>query len=106
MNSQVDQYGKVAVVNLVDQAGKEKVIQDAFLKHIVQLNHKQVTYVAFDFHEYWLVYLYMQHLFYVYNFNHKIIMWKFVHLIKLMHIHFLKRKYHEICGCSLLGFEL
>ena len=55
MNLQVDQYGKVAVVNLVDQAGKEKVIQDAFLKHIVQFNHKQVTYVAFDFHEYWSV---------------------------------------------------
>ena len=62
INSQVDQYGKVAVVNLVDQAGKEKVIQDAFLKHIVQFNHNKVTYVAFDFHEYWLVYLYMQHI--------------------------------------------
>ena len=53
MKSQLDQYGKIAVVNLVDQAGKEKVIQDAFLKHIVQFNHNQVTYVAFDFHEYW-----------------------------------------------------
>ena len=53
MNSQLNQYGKVAVVNLVDQTGKEKVLQDAFLKHIAQYNQKQVSYIAFDFHEYW-----------------------------------------------------
>ena len=55
MNSQVNQYGKVAVVNLVDQTGKEKVLQDAFLRHMVQYNQKEVSYVAFDFHEYWYV---------------------------------------------------
>ena len=55
MNSQLNQYGKVAVVNLVDQTGKEKVLQDAFLKHTAQYNQKQVSYISFDFHEYWWV---------------------------------------------------
>ena len=53
MDVQLDKYGKVAVINLVDQTGKEKVMQDAFLQHVVQYNHKRLTYVAFDFHEYW-----------------------------------------------------
>jgi len=41
------------VVSLVDQSGKEKVISDAFLSHILTFDHPQLTYITFDFHEYW-----------------------------------------------------
>ena len=53
--AELSQYRKVTVLNLVDQSGKEKVIADAFLTHVVALNSPDVTYVAFDFHEYWQV---------------------------------------------------
>jgi len=43
----------MTVVSLVDQYGKEKVISDAFLAHILTLNHPQLTYITYDFHEYW-----------------------------------------------------
>ena len=49
---QISLYKKIGVVNVVDQAGKEKVMADTFLHHIVQYNHPQLCYVAFDFHEY------------------------------------------------------
>ena len=52
---ELGQYTRLCVVNVVDQAGKEKVIADGFLNHMVQLNHEQLAYVAFDFHEYWSV---------------------------------------------------
>jgi len=41
------------VVSLVDQAGKEKVISDAFLSHVLTLDYPDLTYITFDFHEYW-----------------------------------------------------
>jgi len=43
----------MTVVSLVDQYGKEKVISDAFLSHILTFNCPQLTYITFDFHEYW-----------------------------------------------------
>ena len=49
---EVGQYERVAVVNLVDQAGKEKSLSDAYLHHIVAYNSADLIYVAFDFHEY------------------------------------------------------
>lgn len=45
-------YREVYVVNLVEQAGKEKVIFDAFGDHIVRLNSDHLIYVTFDFHDY------------------------------------------------------
>jgi len=39
----------------VDQSGKEKVISDAFLSHILTLDYSHLTYITFDFHEYWYV---------------------------------------------------
>ena len=46
-------YGKQIIVNLVEQTGREKVLADAYLKHILNLDHSDLTYVSFDFHEYW-----------------------------------------------------
>jgi len=46
-------YSNMRVVSLVDQSGKEKVISDAFLSHMLTLDDPQLTYITFDFHEYW-----------------------------------------------------
>ncbi len=50
---ELERYRKIGVVNVVDQAGKEKVMADTFLQHILQYNSPQLAYIGFDFHEYW-----------------------------------------------------
>lgn len=50
---EIKTYGPICVINLVDQTGKERVIWDAYSNHIFQYNSPYVTYVTFDFHEYW-----------------------------------------------------
>jgi len=52
-NQELSQYSKITVISLVDQNGKEKVISDAFLTHILTLNDPLITYITYDFHEYW-----------------------------------------------------
>ncbi|CAG9858735.1 unnamed protein product [Phyllotreta striolata] len=49
---EIHNYGPVCIVNLIDQAGKEKVIFDAYSNHVFLYNSPFVTYVTFDFHEY------------------------------------------------------
>uniref|UniRef100_UPI00358EFBBB phosphatidylinositide phosphatase SAC2 isoform X2 n=1 Tax=Myxine glutinosa TaxID=7769 RepID=UPI00358EFBBB len=44
-------YQKQVIVNLVDQAGREKSVGDAFLKHILKYDHEDLSYITFDFHE-------------------------------------------------------
>ncbi|KAF6109173.1 inositol polyphosphate-5-phosphatase F [Phyllostomus discolor] len=44
-------YKKQVIINLVDQAGREKIIGDAYLKQVLLFNNPQLTYVSFDFHE-------------------------------------------------------
>lgn len=44
-------YKKQVIVNLVDQAGREKIIGDAYLKQVLLFNNPRLTYVSFDFHE-------------------------------------------------------
>jgi len=46
-------YSRMTVISLVDLTGKEKVISDAFLSHILTLDHPQLTFITYDFHEYW-----------------------------------------------------
>eukprot|EP00058_Branchiostoma_floridae_P024968 XP_002610458.1 hypothetical protein BRAFLDRAFT_85597 [Branchiostoma floridae] len=48
---QFDTYGSQVVANLVDQVGREKVIGDAFLTHILNMDSTKLTYITFDFHE-------------------------------------------------------
>ncbi|KAJ6669022.1 hypothetical protein lerEdw1_007831 [Lerista edwardsae] len=44
-------YTKQIIINLVDQAGREKIIGDAYLKQVLLYNNPSLTYVSFDFHE-------------------------------------------------------
>lgn len=52
---QLDLYGSQVLVSLVEQTGKEKVLADAYLNHVLLLDDPRLTYVSFDFHEYWCV---------------------------------------------------
>lgn len=49
------EYGPVTAINLVEQSGREKVLADAYLNHVLDLDEPKLTYVSFDFHEIWLV---------------------------------------------------
>ncbi|KAI2557454.1 inositol polyphosphate-5-phosphatase F [Homo sapiens] len=48
---QLNIYKKQVIINLVDQAGREKIIGDAYLKQVLLFNNSHLTYVSFDFHE-------------------------------------------------------
>ncbi|KAL3864881.1 hypothetical protein ACJMK2_006529, partial [Sinanodonta woodiana] len=52
MDEQLRLYRSVTIITLADLAGKEKVIGDAFLNHVLEYNSPDVTFVTFDFHEY------------------------------------------------------
>ncbi|XP_065371546.1 phosphatidylinositide phosphatase SAC2 isoform X3 [Calliphora vicina] len=49
---EIDIYEGVCIVNLVEQSGKEKLIGDAYAKHVLKYNNDRVVYVTFDFHDY------------------------------------------------------
>ncbi|XP_046804687.1 phosphatidylinositide phosphatase SAC2 isoform X4 [Lucilia cuprina] len=49
---ELDIYEGVCIVNLVEQSGKEKLIGDAYAKHVLKYNNDRVVYVTFDFHDY------------------------------------------------------
>ncbi|XP_073970168.1 phosphatidylinositide phosphatase spermathreecae isoform X3 [Rhodnius prolixus] len=44
-------YGPICIVNLVEQSGKEKVIWEGFTQQVMQYNSEVITYATFDFHE-------------------------------------------------------
>ena len=52
-DEQLKIYKSVAIVTLAELTGKEKAIGDAFLNNVLKYNSSDVTYVTFDFHEYW-----------------------------------------------------
>ncbi|KAF2369007.1 SAC domain [Trinorchestia longiramus] len=49
---ELSHYDRVVCISLVEQAGREKVIADAYIDHILKLNSPDITFVSFDFHEY------------------------------------------------------
>lgn len=49
---QITLYGSQVIVSLVEQTGKEKLLADAYLNHVLHLDSPELTYVSFDFHEY------------------------------------------------------
>ncbi|XP_015185134.1 PREDICTED: phosphatidylinositide phosphatase SAC2 isoform X2 [Polistes dominula] len=49
---ELDLYGPICIVNLVEQTGKEKIIWEAYSNHVLKYNHPDITYTSFDFHEY------------------------------------------------------
>ncbi|XP_077311591.1 phosphatidylinositide phosphatase SAC2 [Lithobates pipiens] len=50
-NKELEIYKKQAILNLVDQTGREKIIGDAYLKQVLMFNCPSLTYISFDFHE-------------------------------------------------------
>lgn len=53
LSEEIEKYGPVVIVNLVERAGKEAVVGDAYTDHICSFNNEQITYVTFDLHHYW-----------------------------------------------------
>nr|CAH7731652.1 unnamed protein product [Callosobruchus chinensis] len=51
-NKEIQRYGPICIINLIDQSGKEKIIFDAYSQMVLQYNSPFITYVTFDFHEY------------------------------------------------------
>ncbi|XP_058977164.1 phosphatidylinositide phosphatase SAC2 isoform X3 [Musca domestica] len=51
-NKELDVYEGVCIVNLVEQSGKEKLIGDAYAKHVLKYNNDRIVYITFDFHDY------------------------------------------------------
>ncbi|XP_044259683.1 phosphatidylinositide phosphatase SAC2 isoform X2 [Tribolium madens] len=49
---EIQKYGPVCAINLIDQTGKEKIIFDVYSNYILLFNSPFITYVTFDFHEY------------------------------------------------------
>ncbi|KAH8271350.1 hypothetical protein KR018_007362 [Drosophila ironensis] len=49
---ELETYGRVCIVNLVEQSGKEKLIGDAYADHVIKYNNELMIYVTFDFHDY------------------------------------------------------
>ena len=46
-------YGSQSIVNLVETCGRESVLADAYLQNILLLDSPLLTYISFDFHDYW-----------------------------------------------------
>lgn len=44
---------ELVLINLVEEFGRESLLGDAYLEQTAELNADNLTYVQFDFHEYW-----------------------------------------------------
>ncbi|XP_041985567.1 phosphatidylinositide phosphatase SAC2 [Aricia agestis] len=51
-DEELSRYGRVCIINLVEQAGRERVLCDAYTRHVRRLDRPQLVYATFDFHEY------------------------------------------------------
>ncbi|KAI1278468.1 Phosphatidylinositide phosphatase SAC2 [Halotydeus destructor] len=45
-------YEKETIINLVERSGREKIIGDAYLNHVLKYDSDKLAYVSFDFHDY------------------------------------------------------
>ncbi|XP_022075956.1 phosphatidylinositol-3-phosphatase SAC1-A [Acanthochromis polyacanthus] len=50
-DSQLLVYGKQTILNLVNQKGSEKPLEQAFAKMVTGMNNGMLNYIAFDFHK-------------------------------------------------------
>ncbi|KAG8442678.1 hypothetical protein GDO86_011464 [Hymenochirus boettgeri] len=50
-DSQIISYGKQVALNLVNQKGSEKPLEQAFAKMVTNLGNGMIRYIAFDFHK-------------------------------------------------------
>lgn len=44
---------EIVLISLIDEWGKESVLNDQFYEHIIKYNSPKILYISFDFHEYW-----------------------------------------------------
>ncbi len=44
---------QLVIISLVDEWGKENILNDAFFDHVMKCNSPYLSYITFDFHEYW-----------------------------------------------------
>ena len=51
VDSEIERYGSLHCVSLVDQTGREKVIADAYLDQALAYDSDRLTFTAFDFHD-------------------------------------------------------
>lgn len=47
------QGNQLILISLVDEWGKENVLNDAYYDHVFKYNSTNLSYITFDFHEYW-----------------------------------------------------
>lgn len=47
---------EIVLITLVDEWGKESILNDTFYEHIIKYNSPKILYISFDFHEYWFEY--------------------------------------------------
>ncbi|XP_068944448.1 phosphatidylinositol-3-phosphatase SAC1 isoform X1 [Petaurus breviceps papuanus] len=50
-DSQIITYGKQVIINLVNQKGSEKPLEQTFAKMVTSLGNGNIRYIAFDFHK-------------------------------------------------------
>ncbi|XP_046911596.2 phosphatidylinositide phosphatase SAC2 [Dermatophagoides farinae] len=43
---------QVVAVNLIEHSGREKVLCDAYMNHVIKMDDHRLTFVTFDFHDY------------------------------------------------------
>ncbi|OTF69721.1 phosphatidylinositide phosphatase SAC2-like protein, partial [Euroglyphus maynei] len=43
---------QVVAVNLIEHSGREKVLCDAYMNHVIKMDDPRLTFVTFDFHDY------------------------------------------------------
>ena len=53
VKEQLSLYKSFVAVNLAELTGKEKALSDAYLSNVLKYNSPEITYITFDFHEYW-----------------------------------------------------
>lgn len=52
-NQELELFGNISIVNLIDSAGRESILGDAYIENVIKFNSDKLTYISFDFHDYW-----------------------------------------------------
>ena len=67
LSEEIELYGPVAIVNLVERTGKEAVVGDEYADHVCSFNNEKIIYITFDLHYYWLVFEISSYLYYLHS---------------------------------------
>ncbi len=44
---------QLILISLIDELGRESILGDNYYEHIIKYNSANLSYISFDFHEYW-----------------------------------------------------